>query len=278
MAVHINIVLLDLLLVTFCLCNLNILNIKPTSQSSPELPSCYCISEWPCKTPDEFADNSTVYLNNKDDLIMIFLPGEHNLTKELLIKGTKNLTMVGADSCSPVFDSMQQSAQNIRITLNDNLILKGSSNLTMSGLTIDGQNENIVTVLTVGIADDIVVNIGNVAIVTSGLLLRAQNRLFSKHEGVITLSNLSFVSSTVMFDFEKTSKITLRNISFFLGSTGNAITLCGLISYVSMQNITIVTLDGSDAPIPSLKCTDIVLWDFKRTCDLVISFSLQLHL
>ena len=272
MAVHINIVLLDLLLVTFCLCNFNILNIKPTS--SPELPSCYCISEWPCKTLDEFTDNSTVYLNNKDNLIMIFFPGEHNLTKELLIKGTKNLTMVGADSCSPMFGSVQQSTQNTKITLYDNLTLEGPSNLTMSGLIIDGQNVNIVTLLTVGIADDIMVNIGNVAIARSGLLLGAQNRLFSKHEGVLTLSNLNFVSSTVMFDFEKTSKITLKNISFFLGSTGNAITFCGLISYVSMQNITIVTLNGSDTPVPSLKCTGIVPRDFKRTCDLVISFSI----
>ena len=47
-----------------------------------------------------------------------------------------------------MFASVQQSAQNIRNTLNDKLILEGSSNLTMSGLTIDGQNENIVTVLT----------------------------------------------------------------------------------------------------------------------------------
>ena len=98
MTAHINIaiMLLNLLLVTFCLCNLNIVNIKPVS--SPELPSCYCISEWPCKTLDEFTDNSTVY--NKDNLIMIFLPGEHNLTTdlELLIKGTKDLTMIGADS------------------------------------------------------------------------------------------------------------------------------------------------------------------------------------
>ena len=62
-------------------------------------------------TLDEFTDNSTKYLNNNDNLTMVFLPGEHNLTKKLEIKGTTDLTMVGANDCFPSFDSMQQPAQ-----------------------------------------------------------------------------------------------------------------------------------------------------------------------
>ena len=70
----------------------------------------------------------------------------------------------------------------------------------------------------------------------SGLLFQAQNRLFSNHEGVITLSNMTFISSTVVFDFEKTNEIVLKNIVFFLGSTGNAITFCTMISSIHCKN------------------------------------------
>ena len=157
------------IIVTRGLCNLNIIHIKPTS--NPELPGCFCNSEWPCKTLDEFTDDSTEYLNNNDNLTMVFLPGEHNLTKKLEIKGTTNLSMVAANDCFPTFDSMQQPAQNVRITLKANLIIEGSLNLTVSGLTIDGQSEKIVTILTVGIAE-FVISIGNVTVVKSGLLTK----------------------------------------------------------------------------------------------------------
>ena len=263
-------IFVGLILVTRGLCNFNILHIKPTS--NPELPDCSCNSDWPCKTLDEFTDNSTVYLNNNDNLMMVFLPGEHSLTKNLEIKETIDLTMVGANDCFPIFDCMQQPAQNV-ITLKANLtIIEGSLNLTVSSLTIDGQTQNIVTILTVGIAD-FVVSIDNVIVVRGGLLLQAQNRLFSNHEGVITLSDMTFKSSTVMFDFEKTNKIALKNVAFFLGSTGNAITFCSLISHVLVQNIEIGTLDSDDESAPVLYCSDLFHNQFRRTCDVVIYLS-----
>ena len=114
--------------------------------------------------------------------------------------------MVGANDCFPIFDSMQRPAQNVRITLKANLTIEGSLNLAVFGLTIDGQSENIVTILTVGISD-FVVSIENVTVVRSGLLLQAQNRLFSNHEGMITLVNMTSLSSAVMFDFEKQTKL-----------------------------------------------------------------------
>lgn len=255
-------VFLDLILVTHCLCNLDILIIKPTS--NPEIPGCSCNKDlyWPCKILEEFTNN-TAHLNNNNNLMMIFLPGEHNLTEELIIRGIKDLTMagVGANSCSPIFSSEQQSIQKVRITLEANLTIKGSTNLTMSSLTIDGQNQYTVTVLTAGAAH-FVMSIENVKIVRSGLLFQAQNRLFG-YEGEITLSNMTFIGSTVMFDSEKINKITL--------STGNAITFYSLISHVLAQNIETHTLNNpSDASTPSLHCGD---WFVKRTCDMVIGLS-----
>jgi hypothetical protein len=173
-------IFLGFILVACSVCDLNILHVKPTSNLEP--PDCICVSDWPCKTLDEFSDNGTIYLNNIDNLMMIFLPGEHVLSKNLVIEGTTNLNMVGADDCLPAFDSgMKKPVQNIKISLKANLTVEGASNLNMSGLVIDGQSENIVTILTVGIAN-FMVSIENITVVRSGLLLWTQNRLYSNHK------------------------------------------------------------------------------------------------
>ena len=263
-------VFLGFILVACSVCDLNILHVKPTSNL--ELSGCLCVSDWPCKTLDEFVDNSTVYLNNNDNLTMIFLPGQHDLTKKLIIRETTSLNMVGADDCLPGFDSgIQKPIKTARISLKANLIVEGALIFSMSGLTIDGQNGNIVTFLTVGrpIAG-FMVSIENITIVRSGLLLRAENRLFSNHKGMIILSNMIFISSTVLFDFEKTNHIGLKDIKFCLGSTSNAVTFCSLISSVSMQNIEIVTLDN-DESAPALQCcSDLFHFQIERTCDVTI--------
>jgi predicted outer membrane repeat protein len=201
---------------------------------------------------------------------MIFLPGKHNLSKKLVIEGTTNLNMVGGDNCLP---SIQRPIEIVKLSLKANLTVEGASNFNMSGLVIDGHNKNIMAILTVGIADFMVSMGDHITVVRSGLLLWTQNRLYSNHEGVIILSNMTFISSTVLFDFEKTNEIALRNILFFLGSARSAVTFCSLISSVSMQNIEIVTLDSDDesAPGPALHyCSDLFNFQVKRTCDVVI--------
>ena len=50
---------------------------------------------WPCRTLDEYALNSTHELDNKDNVTMIFLPGAHNLTENLLTQGGHTFTVVG---------------------------------------------------------------------------------------------------------------------------------------------------------------------------------------
>jgi predicted outer membrane repeat protein len=205
--------------------------------------------------------------------MMIFLPGKHVLSKKLVIEGTTDLNMVGADNCLPGFDSgIQKPIKSVKISLKANLTVEGASYLNISGLIVDGRSENIMTILTVGIAE-FVVSIENITVVRSGLLLWAQNRLFSNHDGVIILSNTTFVSSTVLFDFERTNEIVLKNVVFFLGSARSAVTFCSLISSVSMQNIEIVTLDSDDesAPGPALRCcSDLFHFQVKRTCDVVL--------
>ena len=263
-------IFLGFILIACSLCDLSILHVKPTSNL--ELPGCFCVSGWPCKTLDEFTDNRTVYLNNNDNLTMIFLPGQHSLSKKLIIRGTTDLNMVGADDCLPDFDSgtMQKPIKSVRIHLKANLTVEGASNLNMSGLMIDGHNENIVTILIVGNAG-FMVSIENVTVVRSGLLLWAENRLFNNRKGVIILSNMTFISSTVLFDFEKTNEIALKNVEFFLGSARSAMTFCSLISSVSMQNIEIVTFDSDDESAPALHCcSDLFHFQIERTCDVAI--------
>ena len=265
-------VFLGFILVACSVCDLNILHVKPTSNL--ELSGCLCVSDWPCKTLDEFIDNSTVYLNNKDNLTMVFLPGQHSLSKQLIIRGITSLNLVGTDDCLPGFDSsIQKPIKTAEISLKANLTMyvEGASNLNMSGLTIDGQNRNIVTFLTVGrpIAG-FMVSIENITVVRSGLLLRAENRLFSNHKGVIILSNMTFNSSTVLFDFEKTNQIALKDVKFFLGLARNAVTFCSLISIVSMHNIEIVSLDN-DESAPALQCcSDLFHFQIERICDVTI--------
>ena len=67
------------ILVTIYFCRANVLYVKPTTSASE---SCLHSNESSFKTLEEYAKNSTVELDNKDNLTMILLRGVHTLTEE----------------------------------------------------------------------------------------------------------------------------------------------------------------------------------------------------
>ena len=161
------------LILTLCPCRANYFYIKPTTAGSE---NCHHNSEWSCKTLDDYADNSTIELDNKNNVTMIFLPGEHNLTKELHVMGTENLTLVGCviNDRSPMPGSVKHLKSIRIILLQFNLVLDGFSRVNISDLLIDGRSKNRIMLLTQS-TTNVVVNMDSVTLVGSVLLIKPQN-------------------------------------------------------------------------------------------------------
>ena len=151
------------------------------------------------------------------------------------------------------------------ILLKFSLTLDSFSRLNLSDINIDGENKNIITLLT-GEAN-VLVNINAITLVGGARLIKPNDRL-AEGKAMITLSNMVFIGSTVMFDLENTNDIFIKNVIFFLGPVRNTLTFCSIISHIYMQNVT--TLNGSNTCIPSLSCSKM---DLQRSCDLAISLS-----
>ena len=218
---------------------------------------------------DDYASNSSEELDYKINVRMVFLPGVHVLTKELLISRTKNITLVGCDSnhCPSTSGSMEHH-KTVRITLSQsNIVLDNFSRADISNLSIDGRNKNIfiLKIFTM----DAVMNIDNVTLVGSALLIK-QRTSTVQGRAMVALSDIVFNGSRLMVNLVSTSNITIQDVIFYLGPGSRALTFCGIMSHIYMLNVT--TLNGSYGFITELYCTGYHI-DSKRDCDLAISES-----
>ena len=236
------------LILTLCPCRANYFYIKPTTAGSE---NCHHNSEWSCKTLDDYADNSTIELDNKNNVTMIFLPGEHNLTKELHVMGTENLTLVGCviNDRSPMPGSVKHLKSIRIILLQFNLVLDGFSRVNISDLLIDGRCKNRIMLLTQS-TTNVVVNMDSVTLVGSVLLIKPQNAV-PRSKTMVVLSNMIFNGSTLMVSLANTNNITVKDVIFYLGPGNNALTFCSIMSHICLLYTSPSPRDATLSRMPS---------------------------
>ena len=200
----------------------------------------------PCRTLGEYAENSHLYLDSNINVSMIFLPGVHNLTKELHITTIKFLSLVGCGHYSDCSSSATNQPKTILLSFD--LKLDGLSNVNVSDLSFNGGNGKIIVFVS-----NIVVNMDGVSIIESALQIKPRY-YFNRGEAMVILSNMVFNGSTLMLYMERANHIIIRNAVFFLGSAGNAMTFCGIMSDIIIENVT--TQNGRNSSIPAWYCHD----------------------
>ena len=183
-----------------------------------------------CKTINEYAFNDSKELASTGNVIMLFLPGVHNLTRNLTIKGKMEFYLAGN----------YEEVQTIIYLHEGSITIRNVSNFKLSTLSINGLSKSAVS-----IRDVLDVMIENVVITSSAFLIQCLQC------NNVIISNTLFIGSVLVIAwpeyFLKTGTkrhaydhVLIQDTVFHLSLTGNGLSCCNVHSLVitntSMSN------------------------------------------
>ena len=177
-----------------------------------------------CKAVDDIAVNSTKALENRDNVTMMFLPGVHNLTRNLTImKKHLNLTMIGPQ------------VNKVHIVLHQgSIVIQNLTKFKLSKLSIEGMSQYSVSIKQV-----LHVIIEEVIITGSALIIQCLQC------NTVTVSNTQFVGSVLViawpdpYTFRDSQHhaykiVRITDLVFHLSSVGNGYPVVMLIRQLSL--------------------------------------------
>ena len=224
--------LLEGLFLLHCQSKANIYYVKPNSTSACP-PSTV---GWPCKTLDEYALNSTQDLDNMDNVTMLYLPGVHNLTRKLLVRGSQIITMVN------MHDS---EGQQVHIILHSSITIAAVSELNISYLSINGLSQSYLLLQQAS-----KVNIDHVAMTGSALIIACEFCSTALISHVSFKGSVQVIAGSPNYPNDRAyNSVTIKNSVYHLSPTGNGLTVCNIDS-LSISNISTISLPGNISAMP----------------------------
>ena len=168
-----------------------------------------------CETIDSYAFNDTEELVSRENVLMTFLPGAHNLTRNLTIRERLYFRMAGSKS------------RTLLYLHHGNIMIHDITNFRLSTLTVEGLSST-----TVSLKDVLDVTIEDVVVTGSAFFIQCLQC------NTASISNVLFVGSVLVIAWpvkaqrsdQAYKQVVIQDTVFHLSPTGNGLSCCNVHS------------------------------------------------
>ena len=217
-------------------------------------------SGFACETIDDYAFNAEE-LESRENVLMTFLPGAHNLTRNLTVREKLYLQMAGS------------KGRTLLYFHHGSIMIQDVTNFRLSTLAIEGLSS-----ATVSTKDVLDVTIEDVVITGSAFLIQCLQC------NTATISNILFIGSVLVIAwpeyymkgqrYRAYKQVVIQDTVFHLSPTGNGLSCCNVNS-LFITNISVSNLPNNSVAKPPegsliIFCSHYP-WGqrFREVCDLL---------